>query len=133
MLTGRKIRRPPHHGKVPERQRQALDLLEQMTRVQGFRGGMQTPGGVFLPPPGTPMKIGQVDGGGITARSGATLGYGTVNEACLSFTGPTAGTIQLTGNSDVVFNFAGGSAIASGKYCAYAVLWGRWVLVAVEC
>jgi len=72
--------------------------------------------------------------GGITARSGATAGFGNVYLVTASVSGTTA-TLTNASNTTVVFNFSATTGgIPGGKYC-----WveqdpsGNWWLVSVEC
>jgi len=61
-----------------------------------------------------------------TARSGTTLGTGTVAIQQIS------GSTMSDGATQSVLNFAA-STFAVGKYCAVAPFAGGWVLVSVEC
>lgn len=134
MFTGKRPPRPPASARIPRRQRAALDILEQLTRLQGGRGTMWTPAGPFIQQPGTQFRIGQTTGSGITARSGATLGFGTVNEASLTTTAPTAATIGAGGGSFTAFNFAAAAiGNTAPKYVVCTLLWGLWVVTSAEC
>lgn len=134
MFTGKRPPRPPASARIPRRQRAALDILEQLTRLQGGRGTMWTPAGPFIQQPGTQFRIGQTSGSGITARSGTTLGFGDVAEVSLATTGPTAATLSSNGVTFTAFNFSAGAiGDTAAKYVVCCLLWGLWVVISAEC
>lgn len=72
--------------------------------------------------------VGLVDASGFTARSGTTLGHGTVRRYRVN----ADDTVTDTGIDDRVLNFTGG-ALAGSKWCRYARVNGQLVLTSIEC
>jgi hypothetical protein len=131
-LVGKRPPRPPSVTRMGRRQRSTLNILEQMTRLQGGRGMVWTPGGPAIPQPGTDVRIALTGSGGIRARMGSTLGSATVTEYTISQTSPTDATITATPTTFVAFNYSG-TPVGAGKFCVVRLTWGLWLVVSAEC
>ncbi len=93
-----------------------------------------TNGRLSIKVPGFPIGIG-LTSGTITARSGATLGFGT---AALQLVGIVGGAVSLVADAaataQTVYNFSGtAGGVASGKYFIWIKIFGYIFIVAVEC
>jgi hypothetical protein len=128
-------RRPPRHPDLPvpgRRQRQVLDTLAALSRIQGTRGATWSAAGVMLDPANTDVRFGQTPSGGIPARSGTTLGSGTITEAKIIHPAPSVATIVTSTTTFTAFNYSA-TAIPASKYCVCRIIFGVWVVISVEC
>jgi hypothetical protein len=135
-MIGRKPVRPPTGAMIPQRQRQLLQTVEQLSRSQGGRGTVQTAGG----PQDAPVPIGIIlcyaqPTGSIDAATGTwpdlTAGTTTADvyqgvsgsliqiavDATINNWGPIATTagafLYLTSNGDYTFDVIGQSCPTS--------------------
>jgi hypothetical protein len=104
------------------------EIVRRLNRLEGIKGSgrLQTRGGSVAYVEGVRASLG-VASGAITARSGTTLGTGTV-----TFYYNVGGTATVTGQSETVLN--PGIAISSGKYVwVEQDMTGDWYVSPLEC
>lgn len=130
-IFGKSPPSPPAGVRVPRRQRAVLDVVRQLSQIGGGRGVVWSPSGPQIMPEGTKIRIGQ-SSGPIPARTGSSLGSGTVNEYSITATSPTAASITAMGSSFTVFNYSN-TDIKTGKYVVVALLWNLWIIISAEC
>ena len=130
-FTGKRLPSTAFPVATSKRQDQLLRTVEQLSRIQGGRGATWSPAGLFLQQQGTQFKLALATSG-VTARSGSTLGTGTVTDVYVTATSPTAATITSSSTTFTAFNW-NSTAVGSSKYCVCALIWDLWFVISAEC
>ena len=132
MPIGRRLPRPPSGAQLPARQREAMAMLERLSRIRGGRGTMQTPAGPFIAQPGVPIRIGMTPSGGIPAASGSTFTAVNVADCSIVLNSTYRATLQTWDTTFPGFNLSQQPA-AGDTLTLYELLWGIWVCTWEEC
>ncbi len=127
---GRKLPKGPGAPRLTGRRKQAADLLEQLAKVGGGRGTMQTPAGPQIAQPGTITRLGRTPAGGLPAAVGSAAGtVDGVTDAGFSQESAFAGTIQEWDTTFQGWNVTTG-AVAGSTLIPWIVVDGVWMPLA---
>jgi hypothetical protein len=125
-------RLPSGSGRVPERQKMLVDVVQQLSRVSSPQGATWTTSGLYLTPPGAVFMPGQTGDDGIPAFDGTNLTGSTVTQAVLSFVDPNTLTWGLTDNTFIGFNLST-QDVQPNVNTIFVMLMGFWVCVWEDC
>ena len=141
MPIGRKVKRAGRGdgGVDPRTFNAAAKVLEQLSRIQGGRGVMQTPAGPLMGRDGALYRLGVCAGisarvvpQGQTSPDGTTIAAGLANDASIDLTSADAATIRVQQTSFPAWNLSQ-QPITTGSLIICTWMFELWIVTWEDC
>ena len=108
-------------------------MLEQVSRLQGGRGVMWTPGGPFIQQPGLLFRLGNTYSTGIPARTSSTLGTDNqVADVWIEVSAPDTADLRSSTSKFRAFNMSS-QPVQPLTYVICAYMWNLWIVIWEDC